>query len=92
MELAWASDILMECLIKFIEIILQCSHAPWKTWKMTKYISRPRKVLTKEKARMSWKNPGNSLRIHAELKLSIFLDDLYPPKAFSPTNYCPGKS
>ena len=33
---------------------------------------------------MSWKNPGNSLKIHAELELSIFLEDYYRPKAFLP--------
>ena len=34
--------------------------------------------------KMSWENPGNSLRILTKSKSSIFLQDLYPPKPFFP--------
>ena len=44
---------------------------------------QPRKSPGKKRTmKMSWKNPGNSLRIRTKLKSSIFREDFYPSEPF----------
>ena len=38
----------------------------------------------KGKMTLSWKNPGNPLKVHTKLELSIFIEDFYPLKHFLP--------
>ena len=64
--------------LQSVKLPQQDSHAPWKS-------PGKRKIME-----MSCKNPGNSLKIHAKLELSSFLEDLW--KHTFTTNYCPGKS
>ena len=57
---------------------------PKKSGKRKNKFSGLEKSWRKEKRKMSWKNPGNCLKSIVKLELNIFLEDLFPLKAFLP--------